>query len=149
MEYSIFQGGNFGKLWFSEDEKACAIVIDPTKNKTTWKGILWDLKLIFKCVGLRKVSSVMKREKKVKETHPNENTFLHLWYLGVDPQEQGKGTALLKAIISEAKNQGKSICLETSNPRNFPFFCEVNGFEETAVIEDFGFPIRAYKYSSK
>ena len=85
----------------------------------------------------------------MKETHPNENTFLHLWYLGVDPQEQGKGTALLKAIISEAKNQGKSICLETSNPRNFPFFCEVNGFEETAVIEDFGFPIRAYKYSSK
>lgn len=57
----------------------------------------------------------MKREALIKTNHPKQD-FIHLWYIGVDPKEQGKGkgTELLQIIIQKARAQNKSICLETS-----------------------------------
>ena len=102
MEYSYFVANSFGEIYISEDQLACALLIDPSKKKTTLKSIFWDLKLLFKCIGIFNIGKVLKREKSIKQYHPNED-FIHLWYIGVKKSEQGKGrgTQLMHQIIND------------------------------------------------
>lgn len=144
MEYSYFQGENFGKIYFSKDQNACAIVLIPSKKKTTLKGILWDLKLVFSCMGISNVSKVLKRESEIKKHHP-DFSFLHLWYIGVNPEFQGKskGTELMAKIMYDAKELNLPIYLETSNPKNFPFY-EKLGFKMISELNSLGYPLKMY-----
>lgn len=144
MEYSYFKGVRFGKIYISKDQKACAIILLPSKEKTTLKSILWDLKLVFKCMGISNVKKVLKRESEIKKHHPNFD-FLHLWYIGVDPDFQGqaKGTEMMARIIYDAKELGLPIYLETSNERNFPFY-EKLGFKMISEIDNLGYPLKMY-----
>lgn len=144
IEYSLFYGENFGEVLLSEDRNSCTIILDTEKKKTTIKSTLWDLKLIFKCIGLGRVGSVLKRESLIKSHHPKED-FIHLWYIGVDPDQQGNGigSKQLKEIIEMARSKGKAIYLETSTERNFPFY-EKFGFEHVATIDQLGYSLRMY-----
>ncbi|MNK05545.1 hypothetical protein D3C87_234280 [compost metagenome] len=89
MEYSYFQGKEFGRIYLSEDQKTCAIVLIPSRKKTTLKSIWWDLKLVFGCMGISNVKKVLNRESQVKKHHP-DFPFFYLWYIGVDPTIQGR-----------------------------------------------------------
>ena len=142
MEYSYFLGKNFGEVYLSEDKEACAITIDPTKKRTTVKSVLWDLKLIFGCIGLFNVKKVLKREAIIKQYHPKES-FIHLWYIGVNPNQQGQGagTKLMKEIIQNAR--GKPICLETSTERNYTFY-ERLGFQRIAELDELGYGLKVF-----
>jgi ribosomal protein S18 acetylase RimI-like enzyme len=144
MEYSYFKGKNFGQIYLSKDEKACAIILDPSKQKTTLKSVLWDLKLVFGCMGFSNVKKVLRRESEIKKHHPNF-PFLHLWYIGVDPAEQGraKGTELMARIIHNAREKGLPIYLETSTERNFPFY-EKLGFKMISELDNLGYPLKMY-----
>lgn len=145
MEYSYFQGKVGGDLFYNAQEFACAIVIDPEKRKPFFKSVWWDLKLVFQCIGIRNVRKVLKRQKLIKLHHPSSN-HVHLWYIGVDPTHQGKGfgSTLLTEIIKAYKSKGKHIILETSNPKNFPFY-ERHGFTCVAELTDFKSPLRVYE----
>ncbi|MGV3609650.1 MAG: GNAT family N-acetyltransferase [Fluviicola sp.] len=144
MEYSYFQGTQFGRVYVSKDQKACAIVLIPSKKKTTLKSILWDLKLVFGCMGVSNVKKVLKREGEIKRHHP-DFPFLHLWYIGVDPPFQGraKGTEMMARIIHDAKELNLPIYLETSTERNFPFY-EKLGFKLISEINNLGYPLKMY-----
>lgn len=117
LEYSYYKGQKFGKIILSDDQNAAAILIDPKKEKFT----LWDLKLMFKVIGLRNVMAVLKREKNLKQHCPKAD-FMYLWYVGVKKDHQGKGlgTKLIQKILASA--EGKVIHLQTSNPRNFKLY---------------------------
>ncbi|WP_062053000.1 GNAT family N-acetyltransferase [Aquimarina longa] len=121
IEYSFFYGMEFGKVFISNDDKATCIIIHSNKKRGTLKSILWDLKLVIKCIGIKRVPAVMKRENLVKKNHPKED-FIHLWYIGVDPkyQNQGIGSDLLKEVLKEYSS--KPYYLETSTLSNLPFY---------------------------
>lgn len=144
MEYSYFIGENFGKIYLNDDKSACAILIDPSKKKTTFKSIVWDIKLLISCIGIANVSNVMKREKEIKKNHPTID-FIHLWYIGVSTNNQGKGigTSLMNEIIQDYKKKNQPIYLETSTTKNFPFY-ERLGFEKVAEIDTLGYPLMMY-----
>jgi hypothetical protein len=46
-------GEKFGRVYSTEHNNVCAILVNPAKSKTTFKTILWDLKLVLKCIGLK------------------------------------------------------------------------------------------------
>ena len=144
LEYSLFQGENYGKIYLSNDHTACAIVLFPSKKKTSLKGIVWDLKLVLKCIGIENVFKVLKRETQLKKQHPSF-PFLHLWYVGVSPENQGKGlgTKLIQEIIEDAQNLNLPIFLETSTERNFPFY-EKLGFQQFAKVNLINYKLRMY-----
>jgi len=148
MNYSIFMGENFGKIYLTEDEKACAIVIDPSKKRMSLKRVMWDLKLTFFVIGLRNLKKVMVRETTLKKYHPN-TPFIHLWYIGVKNKEQSKGygSKLLQQIIKDYND--KDIYIETSTERNFSFYKNHN-FELIDDLEkDLGYHLCMYLYKSK
>lgn len=148
MDYSIFMGNNFGKVYLTNDQKACAIVLDPLKKKTTLKAVLWDIKLAFSVIGINNIKKVMARENVLKKHHP-KTPFIHLWYIGVRNEAQGKGlgSKLLQQIINDYPK--KDIYLETSTERNFSFY-KKHGFElVNDLVKDLGYHLHMYIYKQK
>lgn len=141
MAYSLYKGMKSGVVYLSEDKTSCAILIDPARKKTNLTSVLWDVRLMFSCIGLSNVKKVLKREKLVKEGHP-EADFIHLWYIGVrnDSQGKGLGSELLHHLIVKTK---KPLFLETSTKRNFSFY-EKHGFKTVEIIDSLGYELRMY-----
>lgn len=129
VQYSFEVCHEFGEIYLSDDRNACALLVCPEKKHITWTAIKRDVLLIFRSVGLSKVKALLDREAKIKALHPS-GLHYHLWYIGVWPncQQQGIGTQLLQEIITLARQNGRSIYLETSVPMNISWYQKA-GFE--------------------
>ncbi|MGV3685054.1 MAG: GNAT family N-acetyltransferase [Daejeonella sp.] len=123
MDYSFEICYNYGDVYLSDDNKACALVLYPDRKKTTFKSILEDIKLLFKCIGLGNIGKAMKRESAIKKIQPNAPMY-YLWFIGVDPDSQGTGigTQLMNEVIEDSRVQSRPIYLETSTQRNLPWY---------------------------
>lgn len=129
MDYSFNMCHAFGDVWISEDQQACALILFPDKKRTTFRTLLWDFKLAMSVIGIARVGAVLKREAMIKSNHPRE-PFAYLWFMGVNPQVQGKGlgTTFLQEVIRSCERNKRPIYLETSMEKNLPFY-KNNGFE--------------------
>lgn len=129
MDYSFEMCMAFGDVFLSDDDKACALIIYPDKKKSTLKSTLWDIKLIIQAVGLSNISKTLKREKLISSIQP-KIPMLYLWFIGVDPAEQGGGigSKLLQEIIDYSNSSNRPIYLETSTVKNLPWYDKF-GFE--------------------
>lgn len=135
MEYSFDVCNRFGDVWLSDDEQACALILLPDRKKTTLHSILWDVKLALSVIGIDRVSKVLARESKIKAFHPKE-PFSYLWFIGVTPDKQNKGTGslLLRELADHYQKSTRPIYLETSVDRNIPWYTK-NGFEIFKSLE--------------
>jgi ribosomal protein S18 acetylase RimI-like enzyme len=97
----------FGDVFLSDDRKACALLLFPEKKRLSVTTIWWDIKLVLQCSGLKNVWKVMRREAKIKALQPGD-PFYYLWYIGVDPawQKKGSGSQLLNEVIAEGERPG-------------------------------------------
>lgn len=136
MHYSFDVCMEFGKVFISDDSKSCLLMLRPKAKRNSLKSIFRDLRLIRNVIGFSNIFKVLGRESLVKRIHPKDD-FLHLWYIGVDPNHTGKGigSELLGDVIAYYKNKGMPIYLETSTVKNFSFY-KKNGFKKVAEIED-------------
>ena len=137
MGYSYEVCRSFGDVFLSDDNNACALVLYPDKKKMTLMSALLDARLIFQCIGIENVGKAIAREKLLKKVRGNE-LVSSLWFIGVDPQNQhkGSGSKLLSSIIEYSHQHGRSVSLETSNKSNLPWY-EKFGFKIYAE-EDLG-----------
>lgn len=69
------------------------------------------------------------------DSHPEEKHW-HLAFIGVDSAHQGNGVgaALMRHRLAEIDKQGLHAYLESSNPRNVPFY-QRHGFEVIREIQ--------------
>ncbi|TDH27002.1 N-acetyltransferase [Segetibacter sp. 3557_3] len=123
MSYSFDTCFRFGEIWLSDDKTGCALVVLPDRKRFTLRSILWDIKLMYSCMGISNTGKAMLRESKIKKLQPDTPLY-YLWFIGVQPQAQhrGTGTALMIGIIAEAKRLERIICLETSTVTNLPWY---------------------------
>ncbi|WP_290794136.1 GNAT family N-acetyltransferase [Flavihumibacter sp. UBA7668] len=144
MAYSVDYCTLFGEVYLSEDRKACALLLFPEKKKTTIHSILLDLRLAISVIGITHLKKTLDREARIKKIHPS-TPFIYLWFIGVDPAEQGKGigTRLLKKILEEALQKGRPVYLETSTKKNIPWY-ESHGFTIYASL-NFGYELYCMK----
>jgi ribosomal protein S18 acetylase RimI-like enzyme len=129
MHYSFNVCNEFGEVWMSDDNQACALILFPDRKKISLRSILWDLKLASSVIGLDRVSAVLKREAMIKANHPKD-PIAYLWFIGVNPRLQGKGvgSAFIQEVVKECEGKKRPIYLETSTERNLPFYKKF-GFE--------------------
>lgn len=123
MNYSFDVCYSFGKVFLSDDKKACALILFPDKQKTTLASIWGDIKLIFSAIGVGNIKKAISREAKVKALQPKQ-PLCYLWFIGVSPEMQGKGigSQLLKEVLTEYSFNKRVICLETSTLKNIPWY---------------------------
>ena len=122
MDYSFEMCHRFGKVYLSDDKKACALILYPDK-KTALGSVLLDLKLILKTIGVENIGKALKRESAIKAIQPKTPIY-YLWFIGVNPKfkNQGLGTNLLNDVIAESENEKRPVYLETSTLQNLPFY---------------------------
>ncbi len=139
IDYSAEICFMFGKVYLSDDRHGCALILLPEKKKSTLITILLDIKLAFSVIGIFRSLKIMSRESIIKSFHPKE-PFYHLWFIGVDPSYQSKGTGsiILKEVIEDCNLEKRPICLETSTMRNLPWY-EKSGFSIYKELNDFGY----------
>ncbi|MES2063106.1 MAG: GNAT family N-acetyltransferase [Bacteroidota bacterium] len=123
MDYSFEMCSLFGEVWLSDDRKACALLLYPQNKKTTLSAILLDVQLIFKAIGIGGIKKALDREKKIKSKQAKE-PMAYLWFIGVEPSEQGKGmgSKLLQEVITLAETRQLPVYLETSTLKNLPWY---------------------------
>lgn len=140
MSYSFDYCRLFGEVYLSDDKKACALVVIPEKKKTSLKSILLDVRLAVSCIGISNLKKALKREGTIKSLHPKTGMY-YLWFIGVEASEyhRGRGSALLKEIITRADSLNRQIYLETSTVKNIPWYKKF-GFETYEEL-DFGFKL--------
>lgn len=129
MDYSFDMCNKYGEVFLSEDENACALVLFPELKKDNFWTIGKDIKLIAKSIGFSNIFKALKRESLIKQAQLKDNVY-YLWFIGVDPSNQNKGlgSELLNGLVNEAKQMGRTVCLETSTKMNIPWY-QKNGFE--------------------
>lgn len=145
MDYSFDVCWHWGEIYLSENKSAAALIINPLNKKSNLKSILLDIKLVFRSVGLSNIKKVLSRESMIKKSHP-KNPYFHLWFLGVDANEQGKGigSKLLTQIIEESSRRNYPIYIETSTLKNIPFYEKLNF--QTYLTVDLGFTLYLMKH---
>lgn len=123
MEYSFDVCNLYGNIFLTADKKGCALLILPDKKKLTIKSFLLDIKFVFTTLQLVNIKKTMRREAKIKQLHP-KGLLYYLWFIGVDShyQNNGIGSQLLQDIMDEARNQNRTIVLETSTEMNLNWY---------------------------
>lgn len=136
MDYSFEVCMEFGEVFLSDDNQACALIVYPDKKKTTLKSMLLDLKLILNSVGFRNIQRTVKREKVIAKIQPRTR-MSYLWFIGVKSsvQKMGIGSSLLNEIIEYSNRINRPIYLETSTISNIPWYKKF-GFE---VYDEYDF----------
>ncbi|ALR31781.1 hypothetical protein ATE47_15215 [Chryseobacterium sp. IHB B 17019] len=142
MEFQFDKSMLFGNVFLSDDNKGCILYLD--KEDSGIKNLLLEIKLLFTCIGLDNMFKVLKREKLLKNFHPEEK-FAHLWLMAVVPEQQGNGigTKLLKESLEVYT--GKLIYVETTTPENRTFYTQ-NGFEIFHETFELDYPLYFLKY---
>lgn len=140
MEYSFDFCQSVGKIYLSNDKKACALISFPDRKRTNFKSVFLDLKLIMKSAGISNISKILAREKLISQNYPAPEIY-YLWFIGVAPenQNQGFGQKLLTEIIGDANQMNRPIYLETSTEKNLSWYLKA-GFEIYNQL-DFGYPL--------
>lgn len=135
MDYSFNMCHTFGEVWISDDAQASALIIFPDMKRFSFRTLLWDFKLALSVIGIDRVSAVLKREAMIKSNHP-ASPIAYLWFIGVNPQTQGKGigSTFIQEVIRECEKKQRPIYLETSMERNLPFYKKF-GFEIFQSLE--------------
>lgn len=143
LEYSYFLCENSGKIYLSEDNNSCALILDTKKKKVTLKLIYWYGVLLFKVIGLKKAKQILNRLKTLNNARPKTD-HIYIWYIGVkvNQQKKGQGSILMNQILTD--NPDRIICLETTKPENFPFY-KKNGFIQTGTVNTFGYSFALFR----
>lgn len=133
--YSYELCNRFGEVYVSEGRKACSLVLLPDQKKLTAKSIGLDIQLVLQTIGLLQLPKALKREAAIKRAHPKAALY-HIWYIGVEPAEQGKGigTNLLQELLQRARDLNRLPVLETSTLQNLPWY-QQQGFEVYRELE--------------
>ncbi len=145
MEYSLENCLENGEVYISDTGKSCVMIKYSDQKSKPLRLLIWDLKLAIRGIGIPKILKVLKRESNIEGAQPKD-PFLYLWFIGVNPESQGRGegTELLNSVLQLANEKNLPVCLETSTKRNFKWY-EKYGFSVYASSHQFGFPFYFYK----
>ena len=128
----IFDLGLLKKgVYLSTDETAVAVCYKYNIRVNPFIKLYYQLRLLFKAVGIRKIVGTLKRQSYFKKHRRGEHNFLYFWVFGALDEGKGHGGAkeLQKDIFQLSKESNLPIYLETSVRKN------------KVVYERFGFSI--------
>ncbi len=119
VDFSFETGLENSGVYLSSDEKGAAICFPYHKKKSTLSGILNQVKLVAKAIGVGRVGKVLKRESYINK-HRIDKQFLYFWFLGVLNEARGSEAAyeLRNEFFRLSEDLNLPICLETSVEQN-------------------------------
>lgn len=147
FEYFFDSWFEYGAIYLSDDDYACAVIAFPNLKRTTLRSVYMDIKLLF-LIGLSSAMKGFAREGRIKTKHPN-TPFYYLLFIGVLPRHQNKGIGgkLLAELVYDSENRKIPIYLETYLPKNIELYKKF-GFDIFDELQ-FGFPVYCMRRNLK
>ena len=141
MDYLFEMAILFGDIYISDNEKACLLLKYPHREKVTLKTIILDIKLSFKCIGIERVFSVLKRQHITNKNAPKEN-YIKPMIMGAKNEAIGKGTAarLIIELKKDFKNTKLPIIINAASIKNVQLYQKF-GFKLSKTENNLGFPV--------
>jgi hypothetical protein len=125
LEFSFERCWRSGEIYFSDNRKGVIMAFFPDLvKKKTVSSIKWDLKLILHSIGIGSLFKVMKRESIIRKNYHYPKSSIILWYLGVEPEFQGKGigSSLLREITKLSVERNNPMYFETAKKEIISFY---------------------------
>ncbi|MFL6206905.1 MAG: GNAT family N-acetyltransferase [Acidimicrobiales bacterium] len=121
-------------VFTDEDGVGAAIWKAPNKWKMPTGDLVRSLPAVLRVFGT-KGPRMMGALSAIEKVHPKEEHY-YLEVLGTrgDTQSKGVGSAVISHMLDRCDAEGMPAYLESSNPRNIPFYAR-HGFETTGEIE--------------
>ncbi len=104
----------------SSDQQGIALCYRYNSHKTSLSDYWNQIQLIFRAIGISRTKEILRREHYLKRHRPASGDFLYFWFLGVNPEARGSGSAkeLKDRIFHKSRKEQLPIYLETSVERN-------------------------------
>jgi GNAT superfamily N-acetyltransferase len=120
-------------IFTDEDRTGAAIWKHPNKWKMPTGDIVRTFPTMIRAFGT-KIPRILGALTAIEKVHPKEEHY-YLEVLGThqDKQSKGVGTAVITHTLDRCDAEGMPAYLESSNPRNIPFYAR-HGFETTGEI---------------
>jgi GNAT superfamily N-acetyltransferase len=127
-------GLNHDEVWMMDDGSAAAVWIPPDEWRTPMPRQLAMVPGMLRVCG-RDTGRVLGTLGLMEKQHPHDPPSWYLLALGTEKEKQGKGhgSTLISRMLEQCDEQGLPAYLESSNPRNIPFYAR-HGFEEREAI---------------
>lgn len=141
MEYLFERALLFGEVYISDNEQACVLIKFPHLEKITFRTVILDLKMAFKCIGIERIFGVIKRQRMAHKNYPKEEHIRPV-ILGVKRESDGKGTAvrLMIKLRNKYKNNTLPVIIDAASIGNAQMYQKF-GFKLIKKEETLGFPI--------
>lgn len=135
IEYVVEETFARGDIYLNEDHTAVALWNTQKKENISFKYIKKHFVFLGK-IGIRTVFRLLKMNNLVYANYPKEAPYKHLYFIGVLPDQQGKGHAntLMKPIIEQMNKASIPIYLETASKKNVEIY-KKRGFDIYQIIE--------------
>ena len=148
VEYCIQYCLVNGEIFINTEKTACALVRYSDRQAQPLALLRAELRLALLGIGPARILRTLRRETLVKNHQPKV-PFIHLWFIGVAPQVQGRGegSQMLRELSEYAAKKNLPICLETSTERNLPLY-ERLGFKPYHRSQRFGFATHNFRWDS-
>jgi GNAT superfamily N-acetyltransferase len=120
-------------IFTDEDRTGASIWKHPNKWKMPTGDIVRTFPTMIRAFGT-KIPRILGALTAIEKVHPKEEHY-YLEVLGThqDRQSKGVGTAVITHTLDRCDAEGMPAYLESSNPRNIPFYAR-HGFETTGEI---------------
>ncbi|MEN3273712.1 MAG: hypothetical protein V7636_2473 [Actinomycetota bacterium] len=136
--FDMFLKTNLGKpdhLVFTSDDGAGAAIWQPVgKWKVPTTDLVRGFPAMIRAFRLR-TPTMMSTLTAIEKVHPKEEHY-YLEVLGTrkDTQSKGVGSSVISPVLEKCDAEGMPAYLESSNPRNIPFYAR-HGFEVREEID--------------
>lgn len=141
MHYLVEHCMDFGEVLISDNRNACILLKYPHTEKLTFKEVFWQVKLAFRCIGLKNVPKVLKRQATLKKHHI-KTPYIHPVIMGAYNEVNGLGIGvrLIKQLINEYSQNELPVIIETTTDQNLRIYQRF-GFKLFKEIKTEDFPL--------
>ena len=141
MNFLFEKSMNCGEIWISNDERACLLLNHSQQNKVSLKLILLELHLALACIGITRVSKVLKRQRLLKKHLPNEKHIVPVILGSINKNNPRRSAAYLMMQVQKKylRNQ-LPVIVNAAATKNVELYQKF-GFKVIDKDLSLGFPI--------
>lgn len=145
MRYLFDRAMRFGDVYISDNNKACILIKFSDREKVTMGSIWEDLKFVYRCIGIKRLIPILRRQKIMSNMYPKEPHIRPVIY-GVLEKDKGNGTAarLLLELFKANSDNKLPIVIDTVSDSNVKLYKKF-GFRIVHQDDSLGFPLRVLR----
>ena len=141
MGYLFDKAMRSGEVFLSDNRASCLLISYKYQEVFSWASFKSDVQLVTKCIGIGRVSKVLKRQKIVKRNYPKTNHIRPMIF-AVKNSYKGTVTAakLIMQVFKDFEKNELPVIVDTASEEHVRLYQKF-GLKVFNKEESLGFPI--------